>query len=123
MSLSGTFGIGFAFAGVTLWIKEAGQTAASVLQFGFLVLCAIFFPFRALPDGLQAVSRAIPLAYAVDAFRSTLMGLPPGFPELAPIEVEVVITTLFGVGMPLLGYRVYRRAEAGARQSGSLSEY
>ncbi|HEX9677010.1 MAG TPA: ABC transporter permease [Anaerolineales bacterium] len=123
MSLSGTFGIGFAFAGVTLWIKEAGQTAASILQFGFLVLCAVFFPFSALPAGLLAVSRAIPLAYAVDGFRSTLMGLPPGFPELAPIGTEIVITTLFGLFMPLLGYLVYRRAEAGARRSGSLSEY
>jgi len=123
MSLSGTFGIGFAFAGVTLWIKEAGQTAANILQFGFLVLCAVFFPFSALPAGLQAVSRAIPLAYAVDGFRSTLMGLPPGFPELAPIGTEIVITTLFGLLMPLLGYLVYRRAEAGARRSGSLSEY
>jgi len=123
MSLSGTFGIGFAFAGVTLWIKEAGQTAASILQFGFLVLCAVFFPFSALPAGLLAVSRAIPLAYAVDGFRSTLMGLPPGFPELAPIGTEIVITTLFGLLMPLLGYLVYRRAEAGARRSGSLSEY
>lgn len=123
MSLSGTFGIGFAFAGVTLWIKEAGQTAASILQFGFLVLCAVFFPFSALPAGLRAVSRAIPLAYAVDGFRSTLMGLPPGFPELAPIGTEIVITTLFGLLMPLLGYLVYRRAEAGARRSGSLSEY
>jgi len=123
MSLSGTFGIGFAFAGVTLWIKEAGQTAANILQFGFLVLCAVFFPFSALPAGLRAVSRAIPLSYAVDGFRSTLMGLPPGFPELAPIGTEIVITTLFGLFMPLLGYLVYRRAEAGARRSGSLSEY
>jgi ABC-2 type transport system permease protein len=123
MSLSGTFGIGFAFAGVTLWIKEAGQTAASILQFGFLVLCAVFFPFSALPAGLLAISRAIPLAYAVDGFRSTLMGLPPGFPELAPIGTEIVITTLFGLFMPLLGYLVYRQAEAGARRSGSLSEY
>lgn len=123
MTLSGTFGIGFAFAGVTLWIKEAGQTAASVLQFGFLILCAVFFPFRSLPAGLLAVSRMLPLAYAVDAFRSTLMGLPPGFPELAPIGAEIAITTLFGLLMPLLGYLIYRRAEASARGSGSLSEY
>jgi ABC-2 type transport system permease protein len=123
MSLSGTFGIGFAFAGVTLWIKEAGQTAASVLQFGFLVLCAVFFPFSSLPVGLRTISRALPLSYAVDAFRSTLMGLPTGFPELAPLGIEVLITTLFGLLMPLLGYLIYRRAESSARGSGSLSEY
>ncbi len=123
MALSGTFGIGFAFAAVTLRIKETGQSLANVLQFAFLVLCANFFPFSALPAGLQAISRVIPLAYAVDAFRSTLMNYPPGFPELAPIEVEIVITSLFGILMPVLGYLWYRSSEAHVRKSGGLAEY
>lgn len=123
MALSGTFGVGFAFAAITLRIKETGQSLANVLQFTFLVLCANFFPFSALPAGLQAISRAIPLAYAVDAFRSTLMGYPAGFPELAPIEVEILITTLFGVLMPVIGYLLYRSSEAYVRKSGGLAEY
>lgn len=123
MSLSGTFGIGFAFAAITLRVKETGETLANVLQFVLLILCANFFPFSALPVGLQAISRAIPLAYGVDAFRSTLMGYPEGFPELAPIGVEIVIVTLFGLLMPLIGYWSYRAAEDHERRSGGLSEY
>lgn len=122
-TLSGTFGFGFAFAALTLVIKETASTAANVLQFVFLILCANFFPFSALPPVLLAVSRIIPLSYAVDAFRSTLMGFPEGFPELAPINVEIVIVTIFGLLMPLVGYWLYRLAEHGARRSGSLSEY
>lgn len=123
MALSGTFGFGFAFAAITLRIKEAGQTLANLIQFGFMVLCAPFFPFVALPVWLQMVARFIPFAYAVDAFRSTLMGYPAGFPELAPIEVELVVVTLFGLLMPVLGYGLYRYEEDRARRSGSLSEY
>lgn len=123
MALSGTFGIGFAFAAVTLRIKETGQSVANILQFVFLILCANFFPFSALPAGLLTVSKLIPLAYAVDAFRSTLMGYPPGFPELAPIEVEILITSLFGILMPLIGYAWYRASEAHVRRSGGLAEY
>ena len=123
MSLSGTFGIGFAFAALTLRIKEAGESMANVLLFVLLVLCANFFPFGALPAGLRAISRVIPLAYGVDAFRSTLMGYPAGFPELAPIGVEIVIVTLFGLLMPLIGYWAYRVAEDHERRSGGLSEY
>jgi ABC-2 type transport system permease protein len=123
LSLSGTFGVGFAFAALTLRIKEAAQTAANFLQFGLLVLCANFFPFSALPDFVRAISRLIPLAYSVDAFRSTLMGYPPGFPALAPIEVEIVIVTAFGILMPLIGYGMYRRAEVRARRDGTLSAY
>jgi hypothetical protein len=76
-----------------------------------------------LPVFLQAIARAIPLAYGVEAFRSTLMGYPPGFPELAPIGVEIAVVTGFGVLMPYLGYYLYRRAEDHARRTGSLSAF
>jgi len=123
LTLSGTFGTGFAFAALTLRIKEAAQTLANLIQFAFMVLCAPFFPFSALPEFLQWVARAIPLAYGVDAFRSVLMGLPAGYPELAPIEVEIVIVVAFGLLMPLLGYWLYQREENSARRRGTLSEY
>ena len=123
MSLMGTFGVGFAFAALTLQIKETAQTLANLLQFAFLVLCANFFPFAALPPFIRDISRILPLAYAVDAFRSTLMGFPNGFPELAPFQVEFWIVTIFGLGMPILGYFLYRAAERHARSEGSLSNY
>jgi ABC-2 type transport system permease protein len=123
MSLLGTFGTGFAFAALTLRVKETGQTLANLFQFAFMVFCAPFFPFAVLPDFLRMISRLIPLSYSVDAFRSTMMGYPPGFPELAPIGVELVIVTLFGLLMPLLGFWLYRREENRARMRGHLSEY
>jgi hypothetical protein len=51
------------------------------------------------------------------------MGYPSGFPELAPIGVEILIVTLFGLLMPPLGYWLYRIEENRARRTGSLSEY
>jgi ABC-2 type transport system permease protein len=122
-TLSGMFGLGFAFAALTLWIKETASTVANFLQFGFMIFCAMFFPFSALPEVLLLVSRVIPISYSVDAFRSTLMGYPDGFPELAPIHTEIGIVTIFGVLMPLLGYFLYKKAEDRARRSGSLSVY
>ncbi len=123
VTLTGTFGIGFAFAALTLRIKETAQTVANFLQFGFLVLCANFFPFSALPPFVLSISHLLPPAYAVDAFRSAMMGFPAGYPELAPFTVEVVIVTAFGLLMPPLGYLLYRRAENYARRRGSLSTY
>lgn len=121
--LAGTFGVGFAFAALTLRLKESAHTLANVLQFVFLILCAYFFPFAALPSLLRTFSYFIPLAYGVDAFRSVLMGFPPGFPELVPFEIELVIVTLFGIGMPILGYLLYRRAELHARKEGGLAAF
>jgi len=93
-SLSGTFGVGFAFAALTLRLKGTAETIASLGQFAFMILCANFFPFFVLPEPVLFVSRLIPLSYSVDSFRSALMGFPPGFPELAPIEIEIAIVTI-----------------------------
>jgi ABC-2 type transport system permease protein len=123
LTLSGTFGLGFAFAAYTLLVKESAQTAANFLQFVLMILCGMFFPFRALPEIVQWGSRVLPLSYAVDAFRSTLMGYPAGFPELAPIEVEIVVVVAFGILGPVLGYWLYQRAERKARTDGSLAEF
>lgn len=123
LGLCGTIGTGFAFAAITLKIREAANTLANLIQFAFMLLCAPFFPFSGLPDWLRNVSRLIPTSYTVDAFRSTLMGYPKGFPELAPIEVEIAIVAAFGILMPLIGYWMYRRQEDIARTDGSLSEY
>jgi ABC-type multidrug transport system permease subunit len=122
-TLSGMFGIGFAFAAYTLLVKESAQTTANLLQFTIMIVCGMFFPFRALPDVLQSIARLVPLSYAVDAFRSTLMGYPPGFPELASIETEIVIVVAFGILMPIIGYWLYQRAERHARVTGSLAEF
>lgn len=123
MVLSGTFGIGFAFAAITLTIKEGSQTLANFLQFAFLVLCANFFPFNSLPPIVLFFSRLLPPAYGVDAFRSALMGFPDGMPELASFPVEFAIVTIFGILMPIVGYLLYRWSEKGARKRGSLSSY
>lgn len=123
MALLGTFGTGFAFAALTLRIKDTADTLAGFAQFAFMILCAPFFPFAALPEFLLGVVRFIPLAYGVDAFRSVMMGYPPGFPELAPISTEIVIVTAFGLLMPILGLWLYTRAEDRARLTGGLSEY
>jgi ABC-2 type transport system permease protein len=122
-SLTGSFGIGFIFAALTLRLKETANTLANMAQFAIMVLCANFFPFSALPQAVRYVSMTIPLAYCVDAFRSTLMGYPPGFPELAPIEIEVAIVVAFGLITPVLGLWLYQRAEDHARRTGSLGEY
>ncbi|MEJ2757792.1 MAG: ABC transporter permease [Anaerolineales bacterium] len=123
MNMLATFGIGFAFAAITLWLRQTAETLVNFLQFAFIIFGAVFFPYSALPGWMQTISRFIPLAHGVDIFRSTLMGYPSGFPELAPAEVQIVIITVFGLTMPFIGYWMYRRAERKAREKGTLSQY
>lgn len=122
-SLAGIFGLGCAFAALTVIAQESAQAAASILQFVLLLLCSMLVPFQSLPAPLREVSELIPLSYCVDLFRSAMMGLPPGFPELAPVNTEVVVVALWAVVMPALGLGLYRVAERRARRQGLLGRY
>ena len=61
------------------------NTLTNFLQLFFMIFCAMFFPFSALPEILQIVSRIIQLSYCVDLFRSTMIGVTP---ELLPFEIK-----------------------------------
>ncbi|MHA2095255.1 MAG: ABC transporter permease, partial [Candidatus Hodarchaeales archaeon] len=88
LSLFVCFGFSFGFAGLALQYKESMNTLTNFLQFFFMIVCAMFFPFSALPDVVLIVSRLIPLSYCVDLFRSTLLGTSP---ELLSYELEFAI--------------------------------
>lgn len=124
MTVSGFLGLGFIFAAVTIRLKESAQFLVSFVSFFFLIFSAMFFPFSALPGFLvDAVSRWLPVSYCVDAFRSLLMGMPPGYPELAPLGVELVVVLLFGLLAPPISYVIYKVVERQARARGTLGEY
>ena len=123
-TITGLLGIGFMFAALTIVLKESAQLAINGAQFALLIICAMFFPFSALPAPLvDYVSRWVPLSYCVDAFRTVMSDYPAGYPELAPLGVELAVVVGFGVLTPIIGYMIYRRVERHARERGSLGEY
>jgi ABC-2 type transport system permease protein len=122
-SLAGTFGLGFCFAAYSLVAGDTAESTGNFIEFALIVLCAMFFPFGVLPSPARAISRLIPISYCVDAFRSTLMGLPAGFPELAALETELVIVSVYALVMPLLGYALFRAVERRLRRQGRLGQY
>jgi ABC-type multidrug transport system permease subunit len=119
-SIAGMAGVGFIFACYHLLVGESASTTGNVIEFGALFVCAMFFPFQALPGPVLLISRLIPLSYCVDAFRSALLGFPQGYPELAPFGVEMAVVAAFGVLTPLLSYAVFRWTMDRMRKTGRL---
>ncbi|MFQ5883659.1 MAG: ABC transporter permease [Thermoplasmata archaeon] len=120
-SITGILGIGFMAASLILRLKESANLLINVLQFFFMIFCAMFFPFSALPpEILNTVTRWIPLSYGVDLFRSILVDQNP---ELLAFGYEIVIVVLFGILSPVVGYLLYKRGERKARLKGTLGEY
>jgi ABC-2 type transport system permease protein len=123
-TIFGLMGLGLLMAAITIRLKESAQFLVTFLQFFFIIFAAMFFPFAALPDVMvDYVSRFLPVAYSVDAFRSLLLGLPAGFPELLPLTQEILIVVLFGILAPPVSYLLYKEVERRARTQGTLGEY
>ncbi len=120
LSLFVCFGFSFGFAGLALQYKESMNTLTNFLQFAFMIVCAMFFPFSALPDIVLIISRLIPLSYCVDLFRSTMIGTAP---ELLSYELEFGIVAFFACILPFVGISFFRRTVTHARKRGTLAEY
>lgn len=120
LSLLVCFGFSFGFAGLALRYKESMNTFTNFLQFFLMIICAMFFPFSALPDIILLFSRIIPLSYCVDLFRTTMIGVPP---ELLPFELEFIIVLISAILLPIFGILYFRRTVQKARREGNLAEY
>ncbi|MHA1971890.1 MAG: ABC transporter permease [Candidatus Hodarchaeales archaeon] len=120
LSIFVCFGFAFGLAGLALRYKESMNTLINFLQFIIMIICAIFFPFSALPEILQVVSKLIPISWCVDLFRTTMIGIPP---EMFSFEVQFVMVTISAILLPILGIIFFRRTVERAKKDGNLAEY
>ena len=120
LSLFVCFGFAFGFAGLTLKLKESMNTLTNFLQIFLMIICAMFFPFSALPDFVLLISRLIPISYCVDLFRSTMIGTSP---ELLSFEFELMVVLFSATCLPVLGVWFFRRTVEKAKKEGNLAEY
>jgi len=120
LSLFVCFGFAFGFAGLALRYKESMNTLTNFLQFMVMIVCAMFFPFSALPKVIQWIARIIPLSYCVDLFRTTMIGISP---ELLPFEWEFIIIFLSAILLPILGVIFFQNTVKTAKKEGTIAEY
>jgi len=114
------FGLGCIMAGICLLLKDTANLLLQLIWFVCMIFSALFFSFSALPDPMLWVSRAIPLSYGVDAFRSVLLGAAP---ELLPLPWEIAIVAGCSVGMPIFGFWIYSVTERIVKIRGGLRTY
>ncbi len=114
------FGCGLFFAGVTLKLRELASVVSSLGQFLVIIFSSMLTPFSALPSFLLPICYALPFSYAVDLFRSLLIGTET---ELLPIFWEWIVVVTLAFITPILGYRYYLRCEKKVLKDGTLSQY
>ena len=65
-------GFGLLFSGLTLWIKNIGDTI-TLIQNVSMFFSGVYFPNTVLPAGLQDVSNFIPFYYSIEGIRVSLV--------------------------------------------------
>lgn len=131
ISIISFLGFGFMYAALVIWIKQP-HMISNILQFIFLILCAMFFPFSVLPSQILIISRLIPFSYNVDAFRAAMMGHTPELITdniqiigyfLSPLEFELLLLHIFAIVFLVIGSLTYRYTVNNALKQGTLGAH
>jgi ABC-2 type transport system permease protein len=79
----------------------------------------VFFPIDRLPEPLQVLSRALPIAHALEAFRPALLDGP----SFGAVLAEAAPLVAFTVAAVPLSLWLFSRAIERARAEGTLRQY
>ena len=83
------------------------------------LLGGVYYPITVLPDWLQAISRLLPVTYALEAMRLALLQ-GASFAELWP---NILALLIFGVTLLPASLLIFRYAVRRAKEDGSLTHY
>ena len=105
---------GLAFAAMAMVVTALARSYDFFLYYTtlcvtpMLLLSGVFFPLSALPQGIQTLARALPLAHAVAVVRPLVTGAP-----LESAAAHVAVIGLYAVaGLALSVWLVRRRMSA-----------
>jgi len=118
LSMIMTTGFGMIFGGLTIWLKNIGQTILLIQNIAML-FSAVYFPIAALPNFLQPIAHFSPFYYSVEGLRKSLI------PTTQTTEIMFYITILILLSILSLtvGFFVLHRGLIKAKKDGSLAFY
>jgi ABC-2 type transport system permease protein len=91
-----------AFVSVAVREVFEAQTLANFIRFPMMFLGGVFVPLAAMPPGLQAVARLLPLTYSVEALRAALDGRPLAHSLLDLAFLAGFACVLFGLAVRVM---------------------
>ncbi len=107
--------MGFLLASFFILTRRA-NLMANIIQHPLYLVGGFMVPRDQLPSGLYAVSQAMPIAHAVDAFRASMLSSA----SLGDVRNSLLATMLTASIFVLLGVFGIRRVEHVAKRAGQL---
>lgn len=114
----GLYGLGIAYAGVVLLLRDA-NTLTDIGSYMLNLLSGQDFPVTSLPKALLVVGMTLPMTYAIDLLRTLLLNTEP----LVAVPISVAVIAVSTVLFIALGRIVFRRIDAKVRRMGTLATH
>lgn len=111
-------GLGMVLGGLTIWIKNIGQTAP-LIQSVTMFFCGVYFPISILPGYLQPIANFMPFYYFIEGLRKSLISSTP----INELLFYVFILLILSIAFFMLGGYCLKRGIKKAKMDGSLSFY
>jgi ABC-2 type transport system permease protein len=111
-------GFGMIFGGLTIWLKNIGQTIPLIQNIAML-FSAVYFPIVVLPGFLQPVAYFSPFYYSVEGLRKSLIPAT----QTSEITFYIIVLIFFTIASLVLGVFMLHRGLIKAKKDGSLAFY
>ena len=111
-------GFGMIFGGLTIWLKNIGQTVP-LIQNIVMFFCGVYFPVSVLPEVVHPVKYCMPFYYSIEGLRRSLMPTT----STSEIMFYVLILLFLSILFVLLGLFVLKIGITKAKKDGTLAFY
>ncbi|WIV11595.1 ABC transporter permease [Proteiniborus sp. MB09-C3] len=118
LSIPPIYGIGFIFASLVMWAKEANSMVFLVRGI-MSIFCGITYPLAVLPNWMASVSNMIPLTYSIRALRAVVLSGA----NMNDIKTEISALIIFGLILMTTGILAFLFTQKKVRDTGSLGHY
>lgn len=118
VSVPSVYGLGFIFASLVLWVKEANSMVFLVRGI-ISIFCGISYPLAVLPNWMKPISKFIPMTHSVNALRAVISTGA----TMDDISGEMLFLIMSGIILMLLGLLAFFYTQRKAKTLGSLGHY
>ena len=108
-------GFGMIFSGLTIWIKNIGDTIP-LIQNITMFFSGVYFPITVLPSPLQKIAKFIPFYYSIEGMRISTV-------EPSESLRYIIILIALSIIFVLVGLYSMKEGVKKAKRDGSLSFY
>lgn len=118
LSATMMMGFGLMFGGLTIWLKDIGDTIP-LIQNIVMFFCGVYFPITVLPSLIRPISYFMPFYYSIEGLRLSLIPSTPISQVLSYVLLLILLSILF----ISLGIVVLHAGLRKAKKDGSLTFY